>query len=70
MYRLDGVGKYRNGIGDAELYIASVNKLKKMDIQRIVAAHEYDPFGSIAEGKDAVKEYLHKCIEIALNKRG
>ncbi len=62
--QLAGVGKYRNGIGYPELYIKSIEKLKKMDIKRIVAAHEYDPLGSIAEGKDEVENYLNKCIEI------
>ena len=60
----EGVGKYRNGIGDPQSYIASINKLKKMDIERIVAAHEYDPLGSIAEGKEKVLKYLDTCIKI------
>ena len=63
--QLDGVGKYRDGIMNTDLYIESVNKLKGMDIERIVAAHEYDPFGSVAEGKESVLCYLNKCIEIA-----
>jgi glyoxylase-like metal-dependent hydrolase (beta-lactamase superfamily II) len=63
--QLDGVGKYRHGIVNFDLYIESVNKLKSMDIYRIVAAHEYDPFGSIAEGRNSVLCYLDKCIEIA-----
>lgn len=63
--QLDGIGKYRSGISDVEKYINSVNKLKSMDIKRIVAAHEYEPFGSIAEGKSAVEQYLNECIKIA-----
>jgi glyoxylase-like metal-dependent hydrolase (beta-lactamase superfamily II) len=63
--QLAGVGKYIYGIGNREQYIASVNKLKKMDIEKIVAAHEYVPLGSTADGKKAVLEYLNKCIEIA-----
>ncbi len=62
--QLAGVGKYRNGIADPEKYVASINKLKKMDIERIVAAHEYDPLGSVAEGKKKVLEYLDTCIKI------
>ena len=65
--QLNGVGKYRNGIANMDLYISSVNKLKRMDINRIVAAHEYDPFGSTAEGKSSVLRYLNKCYEIAKN---
>ncbi len=63
--QLEGVGKYRNGIGYPALYIESCEKLKKMNISRIVTAHEYDPLGSIANGEGEVKEYLDLCIEIA-----
>lgn len=66
--QLDGVGKYRNGIKNIDLYLESVNKLKGIDINRIVAAHEYDPLGSIAEGKSSVLRYLNKCAEIAKEK--
>ena len=67
--QLAGVGKYRDGIEYFDDYIQSVNRLKSMDIQRIVAAHEYDPLGSMAEGKQAVIDYLDKCIEIAEDKK-
>lgn len=60
--QLSGVGKYRDGIWDKNLYINSVNKLKNMEIERIVASHEYDPLGSIAEGKMQVIRYLDECI--------
>lgn len=63
--QLEGVGKYRNGIGYPSLYIESCEKLKKMNISRIVTAHEYDPLGSIANGKDEVEKYLDLCITIA-----
>lgn len=63
--QLEGVGKYRNGIGYPSLYIESCEKLKKMNISRIVTAHEYDPLGSIANGKDEVEKYLDLCIKIA-----
>lgn len=61
--QLLGIGKYRNGIGYPRLYVASVKKLMKMDIHRIVAAHEYDPLGSVAEGHEAVLRYLELCID-------
>ena len=64
--QLKGIGKYRNGICYPGLYINSCEKLKNTDIKRIVAAHEYDPLGSIADGEIAVKKYLDTCIEICL----
>ena len=63
--QLEGVGKYRDGIGFPSLYIESCEKLKKMNISRIVTAHEYDPLGSIADGEAEVEKYLDLCIEIA-----
>ena len=63
--QLDGIGKYRNGIKNAAWYLASINKLKKFSIARIVAAHEFDPLGSIAEGETAVARYLDTCAAIA-----
>lgn len=66
--QLDGVGKYRNGVLNREEYFNSISKLKIMGIKRIVAAHEYDPLGSLAEGDSAVEKYLNKCVEIAKNR--
>lgn len=66
--QLDGIAKYRDGIWDTSMYIESINKLKRMGIQRIVAAHEYDPLGSTAEGEQAVEHYLDTCVQIAMRK--
>ena len=61
--QLGGVGKYTNGIAYADPYRASIEKLRSMDILRIVAAHDYVPLGAIAEGREAVRLYLDKCLE-------
>ena len=63
--QLGGVGKYRSGVVFREDYLSSVRKLKAMDIRAIVAAHEYDPLGSTAIGRDAVKRYLDECERLA-----
>ena len=65
--QLKGIGKYRNGIPYPNEYIASVQKLQHMQIDRIVAAHDYDPLGSVASGPLAVEEYLNLCLSIARN---
>ncbi len=62
--QLDGIGKYRNGVSDRERYAASIEKLRGMEIRRIVAAHEYDPLGSTAEGEAAVERYLDECLRL------
>lgn len=59
---LNGVSKYRGKPARLDLYKESIAKLKRMNIERIVAAHEYDPLGSIAEGADAVNRYLDMCL--------
>ena len=60
--QLYGVGKYKKGVGHRDLYRGSIDRLRQMDIERIVAAHEYDPLGSLAEGKQAVRTYLEVCL--------
>ena len=60
--QLAGVSKYRNNIADREAYEQSVEKLRSMKLQRIVAAHEFDPLGSIVKGETAVQEYLEMCL--------
>ena len=61
--QLFGVGKYRNGIALPGDYQASVERLLRTDLLRIVAAHEYDPLGSVAEGRAAVERYLTTCLK-------
>lgn len=57
------IGKLnRNTIARPELYARSVEKLKTMHIQKIAAAHEFEPLGSMAEGDAAVKEYPEMCL--------
>ena len=62
--QLRGVGKYTRGISDREAYVASVERLERMDIDCIVASHDYVPLGSTAKGKKAVSAYLYACKSI------
>lgn len=66
--QLAGVGKYVNGIQYPELYLQSIEKLRTMELDRIIASHDYVPLGSLAEGKDAVERYLEACAEICNSK--
>lgn len=61
--QLYGVGKYRRGVGYRDSYRNSIHKLRQMDVAKIVAAHEYDPLGSVAEGKVEVDRYLDTCLK-------
>ena len=66
--QLSGVGKYTNGIRYPELYLQSIETIKEMQPDRIIASHDYVPLGSIAEGKDAVVRYLDACAQICREK--
>lgn len=61
--QLKGIGKYRKNIADREAYERSVQKLLEMPISRIVAAHAFDPLGSIADGEEEVRFYLEMCLK-------
>ena len=44
-------------------YRASMRKLSELPVDCIVAGHDYLPLGSIAEGPEAVQEYLTACAD-------
>lgn len=56
--QLEGVGCYRSGIGNAEEYEKSLERIKNTGVENLIASHEYDPLGSTAYGRNAVEEYL------------
>ena len=64
--QLRGIGKYTNGVRYPELYRRSVENVRNMGLKRIVASHEYDPLGSIAQGRAEIEKYLDECIAVLL----
>lgn len=44
-------------------YFADIEKVGKMDIDRILTAHDYYPIGYRAEGKQEIMAYLDGCRE-------
>ena len=61
--QLRGVGKYTRGVSDKEAYFASIQRLESMEIETIVASHDYVPLGSTARGRKEVLQYLEVCRE-------
>lgn len=61
--QLAGVGQYRNGISDKEKYVNSLNLLKELNPENLIASHDYDPLGFSAWGRDAVFKYLDYYTE-------
>ena len=63
LYGIFGSGAWGANIGFPKEHIEAINKLKKMDIECILAAHDYHPCGYIYNGKDEISKALGACIE-------
>lgn len=62
LYGIYGSGNWGSNISYPKEYIDAVDKLRKMDIQHILTAHDYHPYGYSYVGEDAVSEALDACI--------
>lgn len=56
-----GIGKYSPNIDNANEYEKTLKKILSLNLDGIVASHEYEPFGSVAFGKEEVFEYIDTC---------
>lgn len=63
LYGIYGSGDWGANISLIPEHVCAVNKLKSMDIQTILTAHDYHPCGHIYRGKDEVSYALDCCIE-------
>lgn len=59
--QLWGIGRYGVGLYDAKKYLESLEKISELDIENIIASHNYHPHGAYAFGKEKVKEYIEEC---------
>ncbi len=55
-----GIDKYRGLIFDAEKYLESINRVRMLKVSAIIASHEYEPLGFMAEDKN-VQKFLGIC---------
>lgn len=62
LYGIYGSGKWGSNISFPKEHIDAIEKLKKMDIQHILTAHDYHPYGYSYEGEDAVSNALDACV--------
>lgn len=58
-----GIGKYRNGIFERKEYLKTIEKVRKMNIEKIIFSHNYDPCGYIVKGKAEIEKVLKICEE-------
>ncbi len=61
LYGLYGSGKWGSNISFPDEYIKAIEKLRKMDIEHILTAHDYHPYGYSYVGKEAVLKALDAC---------
>lgn len=62
-YGIRGSGTWAANIMHPALHVEAVEKVRKLDIEQIVTAHDYDPQGYRADGREAVVKNLDACIE-------
>ncbi len=58
-----GVGRYGTIIGDLGSYKKSIQKVRILAPENIIAAHEYIPHGFQASGEKEVRSFLDQCEE-------
>lgn len=63
LYGIYGSGEWGANVGLPVLHIEAVEKLHTMDIEMIVASHEYHPCDYLAKGRAQVLRYLHECTD-------
>lgn len=61
-YGIRGSGTWAANIMHPAEHVVAVEKVGKLDIEQIVTAHDYDPHGYRAIGKEAVAANLEACI--------
>ncbi len=63
--QLQGIGRYGTAFVSYADYMATIDRVRALRPHRIIASHEYIPFGSSALGKTAVSAYLDECARAA-----
>lgn len=63
LYGVYGSGKWGANITLIKEHIIAVNKLKNMEINHILTAHDYHPCGYSYEGRESIINALDACIE-------
>ena len=63
LHGIFGSGKWGSNISFPDTHIHEVNKLMQMEIEHILTAHDYHPYGNSYVGKENVQNALNACIE-------
>lgn len=63
LYGIFGSGNWGSNISLPTEHIEAINKLRGIDIEHILTAHDYHPYGYSYAGKNAVSKALDACVE-------
>lgn len=61
--QLYGSGRYGTGLAVPGEYIKTLEKVKSLSLNGLIASHEYEPLGSTAIGTDEINKYVDTCRE-------
>ena len=61
MYGIFGQGKWGANIRLPREHLAALDKLRGMDIEKVICAHEYHPCGRILEGREQILAAIDAC---------
>jgi len=67
LFGIYGSGKWGANISNPAAHLAAVERLRAMNINTIIASHDYHPCGHTACGAEEISRYLDCCAE-ALDK--
>ncbi len=64
-----GVDRWKTFFTKYDLYIETLEKVKELAPDTIIAAHEYEPCGAVAEGYEQISLFLDECLKAAEHRR-
>ena len=63
IYGIYGSGNWGANIRFPREHLAALDKIRKLDVQTMIASHDYHPCGFIARGKREVERYIAGCSD-------
>ncbi len=60
-----GVDRWKTYFTDYDVYIETLEKVKLLNVSTIIASHEYEPCGYIADGYENTAIFLEECRKAA-----
>lgn len=63
LYGIFGSGNWACNIGFPTAHLKALDKLRTMDIETLLTAHDYHPYGYLHKGKQAIHAVLDVCVE-------